>query len=527
MDLEMASLTEHNIYEEVPEDSLSTWSAQRGRAGEVADVLWVLKKKYNELRELLKHKARATSRGDQGALIDQKYNRTPAETFAPTLRLNTFKTICAAGVARAAKTGRQSRFRSGDVPVAFLRGSRPESCTRYLRPPPGYRSFDRRGVPIVWKLKGNLYGESSAPRVWHETALAYCLSDELAFKQSDADPCYLYKVYPNGTRLDLGLFVDDTWIWDDADELADADLAKLIKRFDLKLVDQPKQFLGMNVEVQSPTRIKLTMEAYVLQMADTYVPDWRSWGTVKLPCTDKLLSEYEKAHAREEPLDAKVVERFRGKVGALIYATPTIRVDACTAVGRLSRGQTFATPGLERCADETIVYLAQTASLGLTFDGTVTDACVAHAQSDSDWAVGHSTTGWAIWLAGSVIAFASKRQTCIATSSTEAELVAASTCSLEMVFVRVLLRELGLEQDSTLLEVDNNGAVALARDRRSCHRSRHIDRRYFKVRELAALKVLHVQHVPTADNAADLLTKPLDEETFLKHRRTLMNLPST
>jgi hypothetical protein len=91
----------------------------------------------------------------------------------------------------------------------------------------------------------------------------------------------------------------------------------------------------------------------------------------------------------------------------------------------------------------------------------------------------------------------------------------------------VLLRELGLEQESTLLQTDNSGALALARDRKSCHRSRHVDRRYFKVRELAALQELHVEHVPTADNAADLLTKPLDEAAFLKHRKTLMNLPST
>ena len=38
-----------------------------------------------------------------------------------------------------------------------------------------------------------------------------------------------------------------------------------------------------------------------------------------------------------------------------------------------------------------------------------------------------------------------------------------------------------------LLFVDNSGAVELSRDRKSCHRSRHVDRRYFKVRELQAL----------------------------------------
>ena len=57
-----------------------------------------------------------------------------------------------------------------------------------------------------------------------------------------------------------------------------------------------------------------------------------------------------------------------------------------------------------------------------------------------------------------------------------------------------------------------------------CHRSRHVDRRYFKVRELAALNELAVQHIDTADNPADLLTKPLPFASYSKHRTTLMNL---
>ena len=110
-------------------------------------------------------------------MVDKRYNRTPAETFAPTIRHNTFKPITAAGVYRAAKTGRAVRFQSGDVSVAFLRGTQSAADKRVLRPPRGFRSVDRRGVPIVWELSSNLYGESSAPRIWHQTALEYCVND--------------------------------------------------------------------------------------------------------------------------------------------------------------------------------------------------------------------------------------------------------------------------------------------------------------------------------------------------------------
>ena len=523
MEKEMHSLREHNVYEEVPEDSLDTWDSAKGKSGEVIDVMWVLKKKYNELRELLKFKARATSRGDLGAAVDQRYNRTPAETFAPTMRHSTFKTICAAGVCRAAKTGRSVRYQSGDVSVAFLRGTQCSANSRYLRPPPMFRSFDRRGVPIVWRLTGNLYGESSAPRIWHETAIDYCVNDldGPQLKQSDADPCYLYKVYPDGTRLDIGWYVDDLWCVDDAGALADADLAKLTAKFGVPFAT-PKHFLNINVTVESPTRIKLSMEAYLLQMADRYVPNWREWPQLNGPCTQKLVTAYEKANLREHAIDPKIIERFRGKVGALMYASPSIRVDACATIGRLSRASVFATAELDDCADECIVYLAQTASDGITFDGNATDAGMLKAYSDSDWAVGHSTSGFCLMLANACIVHSSKRQACIAMSSTEAEIIAASACALELVHSRQLLRELGLEQGVTPLYVDNSGAVELSRDRKSCHRSRHVDRRYFKVRELSALGELYVHHIDTADNPADLLTKPLDVEAFRKHRNTLL-----
>ena len=59
---------------------------------------------------------------------------------------------------------------------------------------------------------------------------------------------------------------------------------------------------------------------------------------------------------------------------------------------------------------------------------------------------------------------------------------------------------------------------------KSCHRSRHVDRRFFKVRELEALGIVKVEHVPTALNRADVLTKAVDKETFLRHRASLMNV---
>jgi hypothetical protein len=431
MHSELANFSTYDVFEEVSEDSLPSWDKRRGTATEVIDMMWVLVKKYNELREFLKCKARGTVRGDQGKAIDLKMNVTPAETYAPTVRHSTCKMIIAGACVRAHQNkvagGKRAkmRVRTADATAAFLQGNQPGGKDRYVRPPPGYRMYDRRNVPIVWRLKGNCYGTENAPRVWFET-LKPVLIDECKFTQSDVDPCYFYKEYPDDSRFDLGLYVDDKLAVDDAGAQADADWKIINKHFKFTIQEDPKHFLNMNVNVESETRVKLSMEAYVLRMADANVPDWRSWDKLESPGSPALQKDYDIAHQRLAPIAASRIKSYRSKVGALIYTSPCVRVDACYVISRLSRAQTFPTEALEAHADRVIVYLAQTASVGVTFDGAAPRASELYAESDSDWAVGHSTSGYAIYFGGAAVFYSSKRQTCIASSSTEAELISAS-----------------------------------------------------------------------------------------------------
>ena len=155
-------------------------------------------------------------------------------------------------------------------------------------------------------------------------------------------------------------------------------------------------------------------------------------------------------------------------------------------------------------------HLAQNAGDALVFNGAGKNASELVAYSDSNWAVAHSTTGWMIFLAGATIGYGSKRQKSISMSSTEAEVTAASTTALELLFFRGIMGELGgTPPEPTTLWVDNSGAVELAKHRKSCHKSRHIERRNLKVRELVAQGDIIVKFVPTLQNRADLLTKPL------------------
>jgi len=195
-------------------------------------------------------------------------------------------------------------------------------------------------------------------------------------------------------------------------------------------------------------------------------------------------------------------------VGALIYGVPCGRIDVAFVVGILARCLTFPVKALTAYAERTLVYLGQHASDGLTYDGTVTGADVLVGYSDSNWSVAHSTSGYTIELANASVCYSSKRQHCIALSSTEAEIIAASAAACEIVYLRGLLAEMGVPQTApTVLYVDNQGAVELSKDAKTCHRSRHVLRRFFKVRELVHSGEVVVKWVDTNANKADLLTK--------------------
>jgi hypothetical protein len=73
------------------------------------------------------------------------------------------------------------------------------------------------------------------------------------------------------------------------------------------------------------------------------------------------------------------------------------------------------------------------------------------------------------------------------------------------------------------LGIDNQGAVALAHDYVSNSKTKHIERRHLKIRELVEAGQVRPEFVPTEMNVADILTKPLGRRRFEKLRRLLLN----
>ena len=103
--------------------------------------------------------------------------------------------------------------------------------------------------------------------------------------------------------------------------------------------------------------------------------------------------------------------------------------------------------------------------------------------------------------------------------------MAASQAGLEAVFLRSLLSDMGYKQSKpTDLYVDNKGAIDMSRDYISNERTKHIERRHLKVRELVEDAVINVKYIATHLNVADIFTKPLERKQFQSLRDKLFNI---
>ena len=496
----------------IPEDSLPSWDPVKKSAREVVNILWVLRKKYND-GVFEKYKARAVVDGR-----DQKKKNPFLETFSPACRSTTHKLL----VAESCRIG--YRKRTWDVEAAYLKGIFGEgSQPLHARPPPGYRAY-LNGIALVYVLHTPLYGEADAGRIWYQTLITFLL-EERGFTHSRYAPCLFWKTLANGSRMYMVGYVDDGFSIDDGSRMADSELDALNARFKIT-VKEATFFLGNNVICHSDRRVSLTSRAYIERMVLKYLPEaaLESYAHYDTPSDASLTLAYEaalEARRSEAPPDSKFKEAYASKVGALIYVVPVCRVDCALTIGILARCLTFPTKVMDEAANRCLAFLAQHPDAGLTYDASATRPEL-HAYSDSNWTVAHSTSGWAIMYGGAAIGYGSKRQQSIALSSTEAEIMAASLAATEILYFRGILSEFGHDLPPTVLYVDNQGAVELSKDMKSCQRSRHIERRYLKVRELVAQGEVEVKFIESAANHSDILTKPLDLDAFARHSSALM-----
>jgi hypothetical protein len=125
---------------------------------------------------------------------------------------------------------------------------------------------------------------------------------------------------------------------------------------------------------------------------------------------------------------------------------------------------------------------------------------------------GASRSGLVIEIAGGCVCGLSKKQTIVTKSSTESELVAISDASNYILWLRQLIEDIGFDMSPTVIHEDNLSTLHLLESEKTHHRkrSRHINARYFFIRDRVRTGESELRHISTDLNIADIMTKALD-----------------
>jgi len=141
--------------------------------------------------------------------------------------------------------------------------------------------------------------------------------------------------------------------------------------------------------------------------------------------------------------------------------------------------------------------------------------------SDKDF---KSRTGVTITLGNRPVYIDSTRQKLNTKSSTEAELVGVSDGSNNILWLRNFLIEQGYRMEAATIVQDNQSTLALLEKEYSTNkRTRHINIRYFYLKNKVEEGEVVLEYKPTDEMIADVLTKPLQGEKFIELRDSLLN----
>lgn len=487
---------------------MGTWKpAFLPKGKKTVKTKWVFHRKVDSEGNVTRHRARLVAKG-----FSQTKGMDYDEVFAPVAKYTSLRFLL------ALKVLKNYSVLQLDVKNAFLNGILSEEI--YLEVPHGVDLDKKSGN--CFRLRKALYGLKQAARVWHEK-LDCCLT-EIGFKKSSADPSLYFCMRHEG-EVYLLVYVDDVLLVGSYRNSLRAVADEIAERFDVRMNDTVDRFLGITCEFKKDEVIIHSASAVARILQQFGMRSCRTASTPLPPGTvlDKTLepvSDEEKTEMQKLP--------YRELVGSLLYLANTTRPDIAYVIGLLSRymenpGKAHWTAGLH-----VLRYLSETIECGIRFrrTGLQESNCLV-GFSDADFAGDRderkSTSGYVFMLAGGAICWSSKKQSLTAQSTVEAELIALSFATREVLWLRKLALESGLikSEVSSKLFVDNQGCIALVQNEVLNERTKHIDVKFNLVKDKVRDGTIILQYLPSALMAADILTKVLNRE---KHRTNLQLL---
>ena len=542
MKKEIDAMSEFGVWEDVLDMDIPTGTKLLG-------TKWVLKIKSDRNGYVERFKSRLVV---LGYMQREHVHYDPAQTYSPVMSYDSFRMILSIGAAQ------NWEIRSADITSAFLQGTIDKEL--YMRHTLGEKRDD--GTPKVVKLLKGQYGLIQSPRLFNnalqkrmeEGGLEGCIFDPCVFKTvktrewlfetlgRPAEHADYVKSDPKATETMLaGCWVDDVTEAGSSCLILDWFIWHLRQRFTIneKSTGECEYMLSARI-VRDREKGVLYMDqsAAITRLAQKCGldkdPPKRRYDTpmhVDLPTKhDEKTTEYD----------------YLSVVGAVLHICGVSRPDCSFSVGCLARHSKTAGEEHVEALERLVSYLYQTRFKAIVYrtpesaknlnvpvvyesgvhplDVNKTNPTTVYVDSDFAGADGRSTAGHVVFLNGGPVVWSSKLMKVAATSSAEAEVIAAVESVKTASHFRCLLVELGMT-DSEFIDVhEDNRACKMSAESLKCHkRARHYQSKLRYLQDCHQNGSIKFHQTPTDDMIADIFTKALPGPAHKRHMDTLVS----
>lgn len=518
---ELDSMKENKVWETVERPK----EKPNGKRPNIIDSKWVFKKKVDSDGTITR-KARLVIRG-----FKDKNMYGLKETYAPVSRLSLIRATI------AIINKEDLEVCQMDVKTAFLNGELDEEV--FMEIPDGTNTSERIRRTKVYKLKKSLYGLKVSPKKWNKK-----FSEEvrkLGLENDLHDPC-LFTWRQKGKLAMVVLYVDDMLVASNDSEKLKEIKDHLSSVFQMKDLGEPRNFLGMTIQRNRKDKsIIMQQAAYTEKILEKF--NMRECKPQNTPMVTRQVKNRNKRTRldteRLETADEVKKVPYREAIGSLMYLANATRPDIAYAVNFLARKQLEPTEEDWNDVKRIFRYLRGSTSLGIKFTSTSDSLEALTDSSFRDCENSTSTGGYIIKLFGDVIAWRSRKQSCPTLSTCQAEYLAMSDACQEVISLDKSIRYI---IGRTLFPINiwcDNRAARDCTEMDGSHKLKTFDQSVHEIQrdlsfreETGTRKPMAESHgdfikqcvdekkikvfwIPTKENLADIMTKPLAEREFM------------
>ncbi|KAI3810977.1 hypothetical protein L1987_20690 [Smallanthus sonchifolius] len=415
------------------------------------------------------------------------------EVFAPVARLEAIRIFLAYAASK------NFMIYQIDVKSAFLYGKIGEEV--YVKQPPGF--VDPAHPNKVLKLDKALYGLHQAPRAWYETLSGYLLSNN--FRRGAIDQTLFIKD-EGGEILLVQIYVDDIIFGSTRKKLCKDFEVLMHSKFEMSSMGELNFFLGLQVK-HVPNGIFISQSKYVKSILERFKMADCSAARTPMQVHHQLSPDKEGQDTDQH--------QYRAMIGSLMYLTAS-RPDIMFAVYLCARFQAAPKVSHLQAVRRILRYLKGAPKLGLWYPKN--ENVNLYAYTDNDYGGCNldkkSTSGGCQFLGGRLISWKCKKQSCVSTSTAEAEYIVASSCCAQVIWIQNQMLDYGMTFMQTPIHIDNMSAISITNNPVQHSKTKHINIRYHFIRDQAEKKRIVLSKVHTNEQYADLFTKPFDEARF-------------